>query len=52
MKEYWVNVYKYPKLKHYCYGHLCPSLSLAIWYSSPENNINRKTVYRIHVRIK
>jgi len=56
MKEYWINVYSYPKLKNYMYSHNIPSKERAIFYSdktySEKMKMERKTVYRIHVRLK
>lgn len=61
MKEYWVNVYEYPKLKgNYTYSHFCSDKTYAEklaskWYcegvSIDGSNI-RKTLYRIHVKMK
>lgn len=57
IEEYWVNVYKYPKLSNYCYSHNISDYRQAIYYSSDEHisiaKIGpRKTLYRIHVKLK
>lgn len=57
MQEYWVNVYKYPKLKAYCYSHKILKKAEAIGYASKEycnsNGVGpRKCLYRIHVKMK
>jgi hypothetical protein len=57
MTEYWVNVYKYPKLTQYCYSHACTSREQAKKYANPNyvlvNAIGpRKVLYRIHIKLK
>lgn len=52
MKEYWINVYKYPKLKEYCYSHDISSLDYAVRLQNKYPHYVRKVVYRIHVRMK
>lgn len=56
MKEYWVNVYYYPKLKKKLYSHNISTREHAIELSSLNYSIylksTRKTLYRIHVKMK
>lgn len=52
MQEYWVNVYKYPKLSDLVYSHKIERRISAELQGKREYTDNRKCVYRIHVKMR
>ena len=50
-REFWVNVYKYPKHKFYIYSHYTTLRNCERLQHAYESD-HRKTLYRIHVKLK
>lgn len=50
MNECWINVYEYPKSGRW-HSHKIDNRERAIELSFGEYNSNRKTLYRIHVKM-